>query len=81
VAATADDSGAVQGVAGVHASGGASATSDSSSSSLLQRLPSAVGHRFSSVSTPALIYLGLLVLAVIAVALAVRREVSAGRHW
>jgi hypothetical protein len=66
-----------QGVAGVHASGGAP---EVGSSPLFQRLPSDVGHAFSSVPTPALIYLGVLVLAVIAVGLAVRREIAVGRR-
>lgn len=66
------------GVAGVHASGGR--PDAASSSSLFSRLPSEVGNTFSSVPTPVFVYLGLLLLAVIAVALAVRREIAAGRR-
>jgi hypothetical protein len=69
--------GAAQGVAGVHASGGAPETAGSSP--LFQRITSAGGDAFTSVPTPALVYLGLLALAVIAVGLAVRREISSGR--
>jgi hypothetical protein len=69
--------GASQGVAGVHASGGAPETAGSSP--LFQRITSAGGDAFASVPTPALVYLGLLALAVIAVGLAVRREISSGR--
>jgi hypothetical protein len=47
----------------------------------LSRLPANVARAFSSVPTPIFIYLGLLVLAVIAVALAVKREIDAGRRW
>jgi hypothetical protein len=70
--------GAEGGVAGVHASGGRPA--EASSVPLFSRLPSDVGHAFSSVPTPIFIYLGLLLLAVIAVALAVRREIAVGRR-
>lgn len=66
------------GVAGVHASGGHA--SDGGSSSLFTRIPSAGARAFSSVPTSAWVYLGLLVLAVIAVALGVRREIVAGRR-
>jgi len=66
------------GVAGVHAAGGRPEAADSAP--LFSRLPSDVGHAFSSVPTPMLIYLGVLVLAVIAVALAVRREIAIGRR-
>lgn len=69
---------AAQGVAGVHASGGNAGSSDSSS--LFSRIPSSVGHQFQSISTPALVYLGLLMLVVIAVALTVRREILIGRR-
>ena len=65
------------GVAGVHASGG---RPEASSVPLFSRLPSEVRHAFSSVPTPVFVYLGLLVLAVIAVALGVRREVAVGRR-
>jgi hypothetical protein len=67
------------GVAGVHASGGRPEAA-ASSSPLFARLPSEIGHAFSSVPTPLFVYLGLLALAVIAVALAVRREIGAGRR-
>jgi hypothetical protein len=72
------DPGAAQGVAGVHASGGTPEAADSSS--LFQRIPAAGRHLFASVPTPALIYLGVLALAVIAVGLAVRREIAVGRR-
>jgi hypothetical protein len=71
-------SGAAEGVAGVHASGGR--PGDGGSSSLFAKIPSAGAHAFTSVPTSVWLYLGLLVLAVIAVALAVRREVAAGRR-
>jgi hypothetical protein len=67
------------GVAGVHASGGRPEAA-ASSSPLFARLPSEIGHAFSSVPTPIFVYLGLLALAVIAVALAVRREIASGRR-
>jgi hypothetical protein len=70
--------GAEGGVAGVHASGGRPEAAGSSP--LFSRIPSDVGHAFSSVPTPVFVYLGLLVLAVIAVALAVRREIAIGRR-
>jgi hypothetical protein len=66
------------GVAGAHASGGRPEAAVSSP--LFSRIPSDVGHAFSSVPTPIFVYLGLLVLAVIAVALAVRREIAVGRR-
>ncbi len=67
------------GVAGVHASGGRPEAA-ASSSPLFARLPSEIGSAFSSVPTPIFVYLGLLALAVIAVALAVRREIASGRR-
>jgi hypothetical protein len=70
--------GAEGGVAGAHASGGRAEVAGSSP--LFSRIPSDVGHAFSSVPTPIFVYLGLLVLAVIAVALAVRREIAVGRR-
>jgi hypothetical protein len=66
------------GVAGVHAAGGRPEAAGSSP--LFSRLPSDVGHAFSSVPTPVFVYLGLLALAVIAVAFAVRREIVIGRR-
>jgi hypothetical protein len=66
------------GVAAVHASGGRPEAAGSSP--LFSSIPSEAGHAFSSVPTPVFIYLGLLVLAVIAVALAVRREIAVGRR-
>ena len=71
-------SGAEGGVAGVHASGGRPEAAGSSP--LFSSIPSDVGHAFSSVPTPVFIYLGLLVLAVIALAFAVRREIAVGRR-
>jgi hypothetical protein len=77
-ATAADGSGGGEGgVAGVHASGG---RPEGSSVPLFSTLPADVGHVFSNVPTPIFIYLGLLVLAVIAVALGVRREMAAGRR-
>jgi hypothetical protein len=70
--------GAEGGVAGVHASGGRPEAAGPSP--VFSSIPSDVGHAFSSVPTPVFIYLGLLVLAVIAVALAVRREIAVGRR-
>jgi hypothetical protein len=70
--------GAEGGVAGAHASGGRPEAAGSSP--LFSRIPSDVGHAFSSVPTPIFVYLGLLVLAVIAVAVAVRREIADGRR-
>jgi hypothetical protein len=71
-------SGIEGGVAGVHASGGQAAAN---SVPLFSSLPSDVASAFSSVPTPIFIYLGLLLLAVIAVGLAVKREIAAGRRW
>jgi hypothetical protein len=69
-----------QGVAGVHASGGRSA-SDGSSPSLFQKLPGDVAHAFSDrVPTSALTYLCLLALAVLALAVVVHWEMAAGRR-
>jgi hypothetical protein len=70
--------GAEGAVAGVHASGGRPEAAGPSP--VFSSIPSDVGHAFSSVPTPVFIYLGLLVLAVIAVALAVRREIAVGRR-
>jgi hypothetical protein len=67
-----------QGVAGVHASGG---NQESSDSSLFSKIPSPFsGGFYSSTATKALTYLLLAALAVIAVALVVRREVVVGRR-
>ncbi len=70
--------GAEGAVAGVHAAGGRPEAAGSSP--LFSRIPSDAAHAFSSVPTPVFIYLGLLALAVIAVAVAVRREIVIGRR-
>ena len=67
-----------RGVAGVHAAGGHPATA--SSSPLFARFPAVVGSAFSSVPILLFVYLGLMAVAVLAVAIAVRREILAGRH-
>jgi hypothetical protein len=65
-------------VAGIRAAGGRPGGHDSSS--LFSSVPSEVGHAFSRVPTPLFVYLGLLAMAVLAVAIAVRREVAVGRR-
>jgi hypothetical protein len=65
-------------VAGVHASGGQPGGGDPSSSPF-SKIPPLLGHPFGSdVPTSALVYLLLVTLAVIAVAVAVRRELRHG---
>jgi hypothetical protein len=67
------------GVAGVHASSG---RPEAASSSPFSKIPSALGHAFMSPHVPgsALAYLSFLALAVIAVGVAVRREIRTGRR-
>jgi hypothetical protein len=69
-------------VAGVHASGGRPAAAEAAdSSSPFSKIPSALGDAFSpDVPTSAWAYLCLAAFAVIAVAAAVRREITVGRR-
>jgi hypothetical protein len=68
------------GVAGVHASSGRPEAAHSSSP--FSKIPSALGHAFMSPHVPesALAYLFFVALAVIAVGVAVRREIRTGRR-